>query len=86
MTSQEFAEVVKSIEVDICEYGKDNISVLLKGRFIDEWEKEYGFLRRISFLKCPVKGKKGKKAWVQMFYEGPKVYDVRFGGVRGVHR
>ena len=86
MTSQEFAEVVKSIEVDICEYGKDNISVLLKGRFIDEREKEYGFLRRISFLKCPVKGKKGKKAWVHEMYEGRQTYDARIGGARGVHR
>ena len=86
MTSQEFAKVVKSIEVDICEYGKDNISVLLKGRFIDEREKEYGFLRRIPFLKCPVKGKKGKKAWVHEMYEGRQVYDARFGGVRVVQR
>ena len=85
MTIQDFEEVCKSIEVGIYE-DDGGLSVMLKGRFIDHDGREHGYFRKCPFIKYPIKGKKGKKAWVQMFYEGPKVYDARFGGVRGVHR
>ena len=85
MTIQEFEEVCKSIEVGGCE-DDGSLGVMIKGRFIDRDGREHGYFRNCPFVKCPIKGKKGKKAWVQMFYEGPKVYDARFGGVRVVQR
>ena len=81
MTISEFEEVIKSLEVSAYE-DKDGLSVMLKGRFVDVNGREHGVLRPIRYMKCPVKGVKGQKSFVQMCYEGRQVYDASFGDIR----
>ena len=81
MTIHDFENVIKSIEVDVREFGKDDLSVLLKGRFLDAAGREHGVIRHASFIKCRRKGKNGEKVWIPNKYEGRQVYDASSGDV-----